>query len=89
MAKRNLDLSSRKERTREIIPVKVFDIKEIKNHFQESLQDIENKFSFASELLETGKSEENPKRRKMSGGHKLYFLKVLLISICMKLLSWV
>lgn len=58
MAKRNLDLSSRKERTREIIPVKVFDIKEINNHFQESLQDIENKFSFASELLETGKSEE-------------------------------
>ena len=58
MAKRNVNLPPRKECTREIIPVKIFDIQEIKNHFQENLQDIENKFSFASELLEAGKSKE-------------------------------
>lgn len=59
MTSRNLKLSSRKECTREIIrPVKIFDISEIRRHFQENISDVENKFVLASALREEGKLEE-------------------------------
>lgn len=58
MTQRDLSLSSRKERTRNIIPIKIFSIDDIEKHFRESLQTIENKFQLAKELKDNGKLED-------------------------------
>lgn len=53
MEKRNLQLASRKENTREIkyIPVVPYELSEIKKHFDESVKMIEDQFSIGDELL--------------------------------------
>lgn len=58
MTPRDLSLSPRKEHTREIISIKIFDIDDIEKHFRESLQTIDNKFQIAKELKDNGKLEE-------------------------------
>lgn len=57
MSTRDLNLSSRRENTRDVI-VKVFGIIEIEKHFQESVRSIENKFSLALNLQKSGHNDE-------------------------------
>ena len=57
MNTRDLNLSSRRENTRDVT-VKVFGITEIEKHFQESVRAIENKFPLALKLQETGNIDD-------------------------------
>jgi len=60
MTEPNLDLTPRKENTREKIQSKVIDfpLSEIKNHFQENLDFIKNQFKIADELSANNKIED-------------------------------
>ena len=61
MASRNLTLAPRNENTRDNpspIPVKVFSIEEIEQHFIENVKSIEDKFAISSSLIEIGMLDE-------------------------------
>jgi len=61
MANRDVSLTPRAEEVREATPVVIpvqFDLLEIKNHFDESLESIIKQFVIADELITSGKTEE-------------------------------
>ncbi len=60
MGKRNFDLMSRNENTREKVQRKVvrFEIRQIRQHFEESLCAIHAQFTVADDLWHSGKKEE-------------------------------
>ena len=60
MGKRNFDLMSRNENTREKVQRKVvrFEIRQIRQHFEESLCAIYAQFTVADDLWHSGKKEE-------------------------------
>lgn len=61
MANRDVSLTPRVEDVREATPVVIpvqFELTEIKNHFDESLESIKKQFVIAEELLASGKNEE-------------------------------
>lgn len=60
MGKRNLDLMSRNEDTREKVKRKVvkFEMQQIRQHFEESLHAIHAQFTVADDLWNSGKKEE-------------------------------
>ena len=62
MAGRNLGLNERVEDSREarsIIPPVQFELVDIKNHFDQSLEKIQNQYEVAASLKQNGKEEDS------------------------------